>query len=146
MFSAKQGVRVLAVDDCPTTRMLLQAALDAAGHSVQLASSGQAALDAAGSGGFDAVVLDVEMPGLDGFAVGRALRQDPATAAALIVMHTSMSEPAVRDGFAHFDAYVGKPVGLHGLGALLSQLVQARHGTAQACPGTSRADSALLAG
>lgn len=132
------------MDDCATTRMLLQAALDAAGHSVQLASSGQAALDAAGGGGFDAVVLDVEMPGLDGFAVGHALRQHPLTAATLIVMHTSMSEAAVRDGFAQYDAYVGKPVGLLGLGDLLSRLVQARQGAVPARPAAALADGAML--
>ena len=127
--------RVLAVDDCATMRLLLQAALEAHGYSVQVVDSGQAALQAAGDGPFDAIVLDIEMPGLDGMAVGRALRQHPLTASTLIALHTSLQEADVRPGFDQYDDFVPKlpgRAGLLGLGARLHSLIQARQRPAAA--------------
>jgi CheY-like chemotaxis protein len=99
---------ILTVDDCATTRELLCAALEALGYRVQAVDSGLAALEAAGREAFDAFVLDVEMPGLDGMAVGRALRQNPRTARAKIAMHTGLDEAQVRAGFSGYDAFVSK--------------------------------------
>ena len=99
---------ILTVDDCATTRELLCATLMALGDRVQAVDSGQAALEAAGREAFDAFVLDVEMPGLDGMAVGRALRQNPRTARAKIAMHTGLDEAQVRAGFSGYDAFVPK--------------------------------------
>ena len=48
------------------------------------------------------------MPGLDGMAVGRALRQNPRTARAKIAMHTGLDEAQVRAGFSGYDAFVPK--------------------------------------
>ena len=56
----------------------------------------------------DLVLLDVHMPGLDGMAVGRALRQNPRTARAKIAMHTGLDEAQVRAGFSGYDAFVPK--------------------------------------
>jgi CheY-like chemotaxis protein len=99
---------ILTVDDCATTRAVLSAMLESMGYSVLAVDNGQAALDAAGRQTFDAFVLDVEMPGLDGMAVGRALRQDPRTARAKIAMHTGLAEAEVRAGFSGYDAFVSK--------------------------------------
>ncbi len=99
---------ILTVDDCATTRVVLSAMLESMGYSVLAVDNGQAALDAAGRQAFDAFVLDVEMPGLDGMAVGRALRQDPRTACAKIAMHTGLAEAEVRAGFSGYDAFVSK--------------------------------------
>src|SRR6186713_2053510 len=71
--------RVLAVDDSLVIREILIASLEAAGYSVEAVGTGQAALAAASRETFDAVILDVDMPGIDGLAVGRALRLDPRT-------------------------------------------------------------------
>ncbi len=100
--------RILAVDDCAATRALVRATLEAMGYRVQTVDNGQAALDAVRGECFDAIVLDVEMPGLDGLAVGRALRQDPRTAHAKIAMHTGLDEAVVRAGFSGYDAFVPK--------------------------------------
>ena len=78
---------VLAVDDCPAMREIMRASLECLGYRVQAVDSGWAALDAVSAARFDVIVLDVEMPGLDGMAVGRALRSAPGTAAAAITMH-----------------------------------------------------------
>lgn len=99
---------ILAVDDCAATREMVCATLEAMGCRVQAVDSGQAALEAARGQCFDAIVLDVEMPGLDGIAVARALRLDPRTAHAKIAMHTGLDEAVVRAGFSGYDAFVPK--------------------------------------
>lgn len=122
---APRGV-ILTVDDCATTRAWICAALEALGYEVQAVDNGAAALAAAWQQRFDAIVLDVEMPGVDGMAVGRALRQDPRTAHAKIAMHTGLDEAEVRAGFSQYDAFVPKA----GNPALLRDLVDR---LAQAC-------------
>ena len=116
--------RVLAVDDCEAMRDILCAALEALGYSVQAVGSGEAALEAAGRDAFDAIVLDVEMPGLDGMAVGRALRGNPKTAATRIAMHSSIAEADVRAGFSQYDAFVPKPCNPLALGRQVDGLIR----------------------
>ena len=116
--------RILAVDDCDHMGLLVQAALESQGYSVKVVDSGFAALDAIAHEHFDAVVLDVEMPGLDGLAVGRALRNHPKTRASKIAMHTSVDEAVVRTGFDQYDAYLSKPCSAQSIGACVDQLVR----------------------
>lgn len=106
----------------------MRAALELQGYSVQLVDSGLAALAAAGQQAFDAIVLDVELPDLDGMAVGCALRRDPRTAGALIAMHSSLDEAAVRAGFSGYDAFVPKCSGPLVLGQRLDGLLRNRRG------------------
>jgi CheY-like chemotaxis protein len=77
---APRKLRVLAVDDVRSNRLLLQAMLEAEGHSVVLAESGAAGLALVAAAGFDAVLLDVRMPDLDGLAVTRRIRSLPGAA------------------------------------------------------------------
>lgn len=74
------GKRVLIVDDEAPMRLLLSKQLHRAGFETATAADGAAALDAAAGGSFDAIVLDVVMPGMDGFEVCRQLKADPRTA------------------------------------------------------------------
>ena len=117
---------VLAVDDCAAMRLVMQASLESFGYSVQAVDSGWAALEAASQVCFDAIVLDVEMPGLDGMAVGRALRSDPKTASTMIAMHSSVGEDAVRAGFDQFDAFVPKASSPRVLGERVDGLIRRR--------------------
>ena len=73
-------------------RVLVTASLEALGYSVEAVDSGHAALAASQREDFDAVILDVDMPGIDGLAVGRALRSNPKTSTSMIAMHTSLEE------------------------------------------------------
>jgi len=118
--------RVLAVDDSSVIRELLIASLEAAGYSVEAVATGQAALAAASRESFDAVILDVDMPGIDGLAVGRALRRDPHTRLAMIAMHTSLDEADVRTGFDGYDAFLPKPCDARLLGECVGRLIQTR--------------------
>lgn len=67
-------VGVLVVDDDPDIRMVVRVALEKAGMQVEEAASGRLALDRLRHGGVDLVVLDVGMPGMDGFECCRAIR------------------------------------------------------------------------
>ncbi|MBL8308606.1 MAG: response regulator [Rubrivivax sp.] len=117
---------VLAVDDCPTTREVMRASLEHLGYSVHAVDSGFAALEAVEQGAFDAIVLDVEMPGMDGRAVGRALREHPRAATAVIAMHSSVDEAAVRAGFKGYDAFVPKADNPRALGECVDGLIRRR--------------------
>jgi len=104
----------------------MRASLERMGYRVQAVDSGWAALEAVERDAFDAIVLDVEMPGLDGMAVGRALRRDPRTASAVIAMHTSVDEASVRAGFSHYDAFVPKSGSPLALGERVDGLLRSR--------------------
>lgn len=112
------------VDDCPTTRAWVTAALEARGWRVMALADGAAALAVANVLCFDAIVLDVEMPGIDGLAIARTLRQDPRTAHARIAMHSGLDEAQVRAGFSGYDAFVPKAGNPQLLGEELDRLLQ----------------------
>jgi CheY-like chemotaxis protein len=134
---------VLAVDDCPAMREILRAALECLGYSVQAVDSGWAALDAVADTSFDAIVLDVEMPGLDGMAVGRALRSTPRAATAAIAMHSSVAEEEVRAGFDEYDLYVPKGADPRRLGEQVDRLIRSRRMASRA-PAAPAARARLL--
>lgn len=69
--------RVLVVDDSLTTRMLEQSILESAGYEVDVASSGEGALESARCKRYGLFLVDVEMPGMDGFTFIGHIRSDP---------------------------------------------------------------------
>ena len=115
--------RVLTVDDSAEMRVLVTASLEARGYSVEAVDSGYAALEATRLENFDAVILDVDMPGMDGLELGRALRKDPRTRASRIAMHTSMDESVVRSIFDGYDVFLPKPCEARLLGECIDRLV-----------------------
>jgi signal transduction histidine kinase/CheY-like chemotaxis protein len=68
---------LLLVDDHPVNRQLGQALLEMLGCRVDLAESGEQAVEAAGKGVYDAILMDVHMPGMDGLTATRLIRQMP---------------------------------------------------------------------
>ena len=73
----QQPARILVADDSATVRALVRLELEAHGYDVVEAEDGAQALALAEAGGVDAVLLDVEMPVLDGFATIQRLKGDP---------------------------------------------------------------------
>jgi DNA-binding response OmpR family regulator len=67
-------MRILVVEDEPKMAELLRQGLVEDGHAVSVASEGRAGLNLAESGSFDLILLDVTLPGMDGFAIARRLR------------------------------------------------------------------------
>ena len=82
-------VRVLVVDDLETNRKLMHAVLEPRGFLVSSVASGEAALDLLEEVDVDVVLLDVLMPGIDGYDTCARIKDDPRTAALPVVMVTA---------------------------------------------------------
>jgi two-component system cell cycle response regulator len=104
--------RILVVDDIAANLRLLEAKLLNEYYEVALASSGPDALATASHWSPDVILLDVMMPGMDGYEVCRHLKEDNATAHIPIVMITALVDPAerVRGLEAGADDFLSKPV------------------------------------
>jgi chemotaxis protein histidine kinase CheA len=102
--------RVLVVDDSLNTREIERDVLEAYGYQVTLAEDGRDGLQKALGGQFDAVLTDVEMPNMDGFALTSALREDERTRHIPIIIITSrQKEEDKRRGVqVGADAYIVK--------------------------------------
>jgi two-component system chemotaxis sensor kinase CheA len=87
---------VLVIDDSLTTRMLEQSILESAGYEVDLAVSAEEALEIARRKRYALFLVDVEMPGLDGFGFVERARADPALHDIPSVLVTSRAAPEDR--------------------------------------------------
>lgn len=88
---------ILIIDDSLTTRMLEQSILESAGHSVDLATSAEEALELARRKRYALFLVDVEMPGMDGFTFIEHTRADPALRDIPSILVTSRGSPEDRD-------------------------------------------------
>ncbi|MFC2072692.1 response regulator transcription factor [Chloroflexota bacterium] len=104
----KEQESILVVDDEETVRKLLQRILEESGHSVITASNGHEALEKLSQQKIKLVLLDIKMPGLDGFSVLKRLRE---TSNVPVIMLTATKEPnTVADALSlGADDYVRKP-------------------------------------
>ena len=103
--------RILVVDDIPANVKLLEARLLAEYFEVLTASNGRDALEICENGKVDVVLLDVMMPGMDGFEVCRRIKSDPATAHIPVIMVTALDQVSdrVRGLEAGADDFLTKP-------------------------------------
>ena len=109
---AERGARLLVADDNKVNRLLLARSLELQGHQVVTAENGRLALDKLRAEGFDLVLLDIEMPEMDGFQVLEQLAADPALRDTPVIVTSSL------EGIAHVvrcielgaDDYLRKPV------------------------------------
>ena len=106
------SAHILVVDDIEANRRLLQAKLEAQYFTVSLASSGMQAIEMVKANPPDIVLLDVMMPGMDGYEVCRRLKADPRTFFIPIVMVTALSdtEDRVKGLAAGAEDFLTKPV------------------------------------
>jgi len=130
------GLRVLVAEDNPVNQRLVTRLLERRGHETVLVDNGRAALAALAAAPFDLVLMDVQMPVLDGFAATRELRtQEHASGAHVPVIAMTahaMSGDRERCLAAGMDAYVAKPVDPERLYAAMHEVLP--EGAAAAMP------------
>ena len=107
------GVRVLVVEDNPTNRLIVTRLLENLGASVETAADGYLGVEAAARGGFDLILMDIQMPGIDGVEAASRIRALGGGAAATpIVALTANVLAHQRQSYldAGMDGVVGKPI------------------------------------
>jgi CheY-like chemotaxis protein len=118
--------RVLVVDDSPDIRQLITVNLELEGFEVRPASDGAEALEVLRAWRPDAMTLDVQMPGLDGFSTLERLRADPSYADLPVVMVTARTQSSDRERGSALgaDGYLTKPFEPSELVSLVARLAR----------------------
>lgn len=103
--------RILIVDDVEENRAVLARRLEREGYAVDSVAGGEEALKRVTDGAFDLVLLDVLMPGMDGFAVLERIKKDPATRSVPVIMISALDDlPSVVRCIEHgAEDYLTKP-------------------------------------
>ena len=120
------GWRILIVDDGPRTREMYSMLLSKQGHQVETAADGWSALEIVESFNPDAVLLDVGMPGLNGFDTCEKMRARPAGKDAVLVAVTGWAQHEVQERAdeAGFDGILVKPAGARDILQLVGRLLE----------------------
>ena len=122
-----RGVRILVVDDERRNRQLLEVMLGAEGYTVTTATCASEALEVVAQDPPDLVVLDVMMPGVDGYQVAAQLKGDPATSGIPVILLSALDD---RNSRAHgltsgAEVFLTKPVNREELSEEVRRLLQA---------------------
>ncbi|MBC3234187.1 EAL domain-containing response regulator [Pseudomonas lurida] len=109
---ASQPATLLIVDDEPQVRKLLETLLQHEGYQTLCAGSGEEALQLVAQQPPDLILLDIMMPGMDGYEVASQLKGDETTAGIPIIMLSALSEPSARVSGLETGAeeFISKPV------------------------------------
>ncbi len=126
---ARRRFDVLLAEDNPVNQMLATRMLEKRGHTVQIAATGRAALEAVRNKRFDLVLMDVQMPEMDGIAATRAIRRDEQDRGGHIpiVAMTARVMEGDREAClaAGMDAYLPKPIKMETLFSVIDRVVAA---------------------
>ena len=116
---------ILAVDDIPDNLLLVQLALEQEGHQVVLAHNGETALKYIKQKPPSLILLDVMMPGMDGYEVTRRIREDKSVPFIPILLVTAREESSLVEGLdAGADEFVRKPFQLDELQARVRSMLR----------------------
>ncbi len=121
--------KVLVVDDVAANRLVLQMFLGRHGFHVQLADGGEQAVKLAAEHRFDVILMDIHMPGVDGYTAARRIRAaEPPAQRALILGVTAAIAPDVRTHCldAGMDEHFSKPLDLRKFCRMVTHLLAAR--------------------
>jgi two-component system, OmpR family, response regulator len=135
--TSPKEARLLVVDDEPNILELLSASLRFAGFDVATATNGNDALRVAASYQPDLVVLDVMMPGLDGFEVVRRLRQEEQRVPVLFLTAKDGTEDKIAGLTLGGDDYITKPFSLEEVIARIRAVLRRLAGATPAQPSTA---------
>ena len=122
----RTGGRVLLAEDTPVNQLVARAMLEKSGWTVEIVENGQQALNALARDTFDVVILDCQMPVLDGFSAARAIRDMPLPASAVPILAMTASalpEDRKRCLDAGMDEYLTKPISRAALDLALERVL-----------------------
>jgi len=107
-----KGVKILVAEDNLTNQEIAKAILEGAGIIVEIVNNGEEAVKAVRKGRFDAVLMDIQMPEMDGYEATGIIRKDPAFKSLPIIAMTAhaMKGDEERCLKAGMDAYIAKPI------------------------------------
>jgi CheY-like chemotaxis protein len=119
---------ILAVDDNPQNLKLVRVLLSGAGYEVRTATDGEEALDVLATFSPRLILMDLQMPDIDGLTLTRRLKADPAHRDVLIVALTAYAMKGDREKAlaAGCDEYVTKPIDIDAFLALVAELLAAQ--------------------
>ena len=123
--SEGQALSVLVVEDHPVNRMILEAWMGSAGHAASTAENGQIAVDVAQHQPFDLIIMDVNMPVMDGLTATRMIRsgQGVNRDTPVVVLSASARSEDHQAGLdAGADAYLNKPIDFAALAQLMTHV------------------------
>jgi CheY-like chemotaxis protein len=120
--------RVLVVDDNPANLKLARVLLSAEGYQVSTAADAAEALESVRSSPPSLILMDVQLPGMDGLELTRLLKSDPGTRHIAILALTAyaMKGDEERTLAAGCDAYVSKPIDTRALAGIVARLIRER--------------------
>ena len=117
--------RILVVEDAPDTCELLRLLFEAEGYEVLTAGDGLSAVEMARTESPDVIVMDMSLPGLDGYHAAKLIRLEPALAGVPLIACTAFNRWEWRGKAiaAGFDAFLTKPIDVRRLSATVSSLL-----------------------
>jgi CheY-like chemotaxis protein len=117
--------KIVVVDDNAASRELIREVLDSPDHRIMEAADGLDALDLILTSDPDLVLLDIQLPGLDGYSLVRQLRQNPHFSKLKIVAITAFAMQGDREKAltAGFDGYIAKPINTYHLEEQVQELL-----------------------
>ncbi|MYL84543.1 response regulator [Desulfovibrio aerotolerans] len=147
---ARRGLKVLLAEDNPVNIKLMDIHLHKLGHEAVAATSGEAALAALADTDFDLVLMDIEMPSMDGLTAARLIRAggridapvfNPQVPIVAVTAHvsTEVRQACVEAGM---NAYLGKPINLEELALTIERLARPAAQTGDASPGDTSPEPA----
>jgi CheY-like chemotaxis protein len=128
---AKRAFRVLLAEDVKLNQVLTQRLLSRSGYQIDIADNGQQAVDAVRRGDYDVILMDVQMPEMDGIEATRLIRALPPEKSGIpIIALTAQADVNIEDELraAGMDDYISKPINFDILFSKLSTLAAKQSG------------------
>jgi len=127
-MNTAKAKRILVVEDDASLNRLIAYNLSKNGYSTESAYDGFEAQDKLSKEAFDIVVLDIMLPGIDGFHICKSIKEDPVAFKTFVVMLTARAEPQdkIYGNLVGADRYITKPFSVAKLMEIIEELIAMR--------------------